>query len=194
VVANWSVEIAELRSKALTQRVQIAERPIIDGRWHVTSDGSGAYLLFTGVPFIALFAGGDGVPEVWRRDGDRLLTRAQEQCIAEAIRQWSVRTHSTRNNPGADRPAPARKSNSPDDAPLNIAPASIVAAHNTTRAAAELLSLLLTKGPLPTVEIKGFAEAAEISWASVRRARALLNIVATLTGFGRNGKWSWQIP
>jgi putative DNA primase/helicase len=59
-------------------------------------------------------------------------------------------------------------------------------------AATEWLSELLSKGPMPTRDIKQHATDAGISWATIRRAQAALRIEPSKTDFG--GGWEWALP
>lgn len=61
-------------------------------------------------------------------------------------------------------------------------------------AAAEFLSDLLGPGPVSTDEVKTECSAAGISWSTVRRAKDKLGVRAVKVGFGKSGRWSWQLP
>jgi len=69
--------------------------------------------------------------------------------------------------------------------------------HRTSRdEAADLLSELLTNGPMDTNDVRTQAQAAGLSWASVRRAKNWLKIRAERISEGGNGegKWVWRLP
>jgi hypothetical protein len=189
MVANWNGVLAELRSKALTRSVVIPEQPIADGRWHGCdvaggNRGAGAYLLFQHLPHVAIFtnrADSRG-PEVWRPDADRLVAYGHEPRIADALAVLAAEVALCRTEllgqPAAMEEALPRAS----------------ARRNPRQAAVRLLETLLAKGALRTLEIRAQATDAGISWASVRRAAASLDIVVTREGFGCNGSWTWQLP
>src|SRR5262245_52446833 len=63
----------------------------------------------------------------------------------------------------------------------------------------EFLRSLLTDGPMATAEVKREANAAGLSWATVRRAQARLGIrpirvAESRDGLGGRGYWSWSLP
>jgi hypothetical protein len=63
----------------------------------------------------------------------------------------------------------------------------------TTRdAAAEWLAELLKDGPMPVVEIREQAKAADLSWGTIRRAQHSLGIVPRKMAFGSG--WVWGLP
>src|SRR5437667_224313 len=76
-----------------THNLRLPERPIADGRWHECAAGEGQYFLFPDL-LIAIFNGGSKgeSPTVWRYDEHRILTRAQEQRIADAIARRPMRS------------------------------------------------------------------------------------------------------
>jgi putative DNA primase/helicase len=63
----------------------------------------------------------------------------------------------------------------------------------TTRdAASEWLADLLKDGPMPVVDIREQAKAADLSWRTIRRAQESLGIVPRKKAFG--GGWEWGLP
>jgi hypothetical protein len=63
----------------------------------------------------------------------------------------------------------------------------------TTRdAASEWLADLLKDGPMPVVQIRQQAKAADLSWRTIRRAQESLGIVPRKKAFG--GGWEWGLP
>ena len=61
-------------------------------------------------------------------------------------------------------------------------------------AAAEWLAELLKDGPMPVVDIREQAKAADLSWPTVRRASEKLGIIPVRQGFGPEGVWFWAMP
>ncbi len=62
-------------------------------------------------------------------------------------------------------------------------------------AASTFLTALLADGPMAVKEIQANAEGAAISWASIRRAKNDLGVVAQRSGFGGGGGgWEWALP
>jgi putative DNA primase/helicase len=59
--------------------------------------------------------------------------------------------------------------------------------------AKRFLADLLADGPLPVKTIKADADGAGYSWATIRRAKDLLDIEATREGFGKGGTWFWRL-
>jgi hypothetical protein len=63
----------------------------------------------------------------------------------------------------------------------------------TTRdAASEWLADLLKDGPMPVVDIREQAKAADLRWRTIRRAQESLGIVPRKKAFG--GGWEWGLP
>jgi hypothetical protein len=63
----------------------------------------------------------------------------------------------------------------------------------TTRdAAAEWLAELLKDGPMPVADIREQAEAADLGWRTIRRARESLGIIPRKKAFGDG--WEWGLP
>jgi hypothetical protein len=62
--------------------------------------------------------------------------------------------------------------------------------------ASNFLRRLLAAGPMPVKEIGEHAAAADISWATIERAKAVVGIVALRQSHGSSGagKWLWTIP
>lgn len=58
--------------------------------------------------------------------------------------------------------------------------------------AKQFLADLLDKGPLPTKAIKGDADGAGYSWATIRRAQKALGITASKDDM--RGPWKWSLP
>lgn len=88
-------------------------------------------------------------------------------------------------------------------AETDVTPAALLAPdapqeERMTRDDAEgLLRELLTNGPLPVKEVESEAKSAGISWRTVERAKAALNIRASRVqeGFGGGrGHWVWALP
>jgi putative DNA primase/helicase len=52
----------------------------------------------------------------------------------------------------------------------------------------------LASGPMPKTEIDEAAEASGFTAATLRRAQRELNIIARKEGFGKEGKWIWELP
>lgn len=65
-------------------------------------------------------------------------------------------------------------------------------APKTRDAAMDWLSALLKDGPLTVEEIKQQANAAELSWRTIKRANEALGIVARKRSF--SGGWEWALP
>jgi putative DNA primase/helicase len=61
-----------------------------------------------------------------------------------------------------------------------------------TSEAKEFLLEALLGGPRPVNDLKKAATAAGLSWSTVRRAQARLNITAHKTGL--EGGWEWRLP
>lgn len=53
---------------------------------------------------------------------------------------------------------------------------------------------LLGERSRPTKDVKAEAEAAGLSWATIRRAKDRLGIKAKREGYGINGQWVWVSP
>lgn len=64
---------------------------------------------------------------------------------------------------------------------------------NQRDAAAAWLLDLLADGPVPVARIKAEHKEAGHRWATVRRAKDALGIVAVRNGFGPGGGWSWTL-
>lgn len=63
----------------------------------------------------------------------------------------------------------------------------------TARKEAEVfLRQLLSGGPVRWVEVKDAADGNALSWATVRRAKKKLGVVATKDGMKEG--WSWSLP
>jgi hypothetical protein len=60
--------------------------------------------------------------------------------------------------------------------------------------AEDLLLDLLGSNAVPVTDVKAEAKAAGIAWASVRRAKDRLGVIAERDGFGSEGKWLWRLP
>lgn len=60
--------------------------------------------------------------------------------------------------------------------------------------AAGFLRELLKNGPVGSEQIKVEAKAAGVKWASVRRAKEAIGIVARKMGFGEKAGWCWVLP
>lgn len=60
--------------------------------------------------------------------------------------------------------------------------------------AKEFLTRMLAMGPVPKSEIDDAAEANSITKRTLARAKAELGIVAKREGFGKEGKWLWEMP
>ena len=61
--------------------------------------------------------------------------------------------------------------------------------------AEEFLLESLATGPMPQKEIRSHADAAGISWASLKRAKRALDVEASrLGGIGASGRWIWHLP
>jgi AAA domain len=60
--------------------------------------------------------------------------------------------------------------------------------------AEDLLLDLLGSNAVPVTDVKAEAKAAGIAWASVRRAKVRLGVIAERDGFGSEGKWLWRLP
>jgi len=71
---------------------------------------------------------------------------------------------------GADDPAPARSE------------------------AVDFLRQVLESGPVPTEQIKVEAKAAGVKWATLRKAKASLDVRSRKTGFGKDAVWNWVMP
>lgn len=63
---------------------------------------------------------------------------------------------------------------------------------SATDAASSYLHFLLANGPVSTEDIRVEAEANGHSWATIRRAKQALGILATKTTM--QGGWTWQLP
>ena len=67
----------------------------------------------------------------------------------------------------------------------------------TARAeAAEFLSEILAHGPMPQKEVKAAAEGAGLAWATVRRAKGRIGVIAERKSIGASGagQWVWTLP
>lgn len=53
---------------------------------------------------------------------------------------------------------------------------------------------LLKHGPVASEQIKIEAKSADVKWASVRRAKETIGIVARKVGFGEKAGWCWVLP
>jgi hypothetical protein len=60
--------------------------------------------------------------------------------------------------------------------------------------AEELLRDILAGGPVAMKDIQAEAREAGLSWATVRRAKDRLGVIAERDGFGSEGKWLWRLP
>lgn len=60
--------------------------------------------------------------------------------------------------------------------------------------AAEWLRTLLADGPMPAGEVKGAAKDDGIAPRTLDRAKQALGVVARREGFGRGGRWVWELP
>jgi hypothetical protein len=70
-----------------------------------------------------------------------------------------------------------------------------VADKSATEEAADLLSDILASGSVPQKEIRAQADAAGISWPSLKRAKRALGVEAHREGgIGANGRWVWCLP
>lgn len=58
--------------------------------------------------------------------------------------------------------------------------------------AMQILRVALSAGPLPVCEVQEIFKAAGVSWATARRAQALMVIRAEKSGF--NSGWVWRLP
>lgn len=91
-----------------------------------------------------------------------------------------------------------------DAEPVNISANEAMAAgaeggdHSTRVEAEEFLKEMLADGPMPAKEIEREAEAAGLSWATVRRAKTHLGMKAqreTASEFASGkGQWIWALP
>lgn len=60
--------------------------------------------------------------------------------------------------------------------------------------ARQFLVDLLAAGPVPTKTVQADAIGMGLSWATVRRAKEALGVVAERAGFGRGGSFNWRLP
>lgn len=60
--------------------------------------------------------------------------------------------------------------------------------------AEEWLTGLLKDGPMKATDIEAEAAKVKVSWGTVRRAQATLEIAKKRTGYGANGFWEWDLP
>ena len=56
------------------------------------------------------------------------------------------------------------------------------------------LRALLEDGPTPAKRVRGEADGAGHSWATIRRAARRLRVEVVRSGFGRGGQWMWSLP
>jgi hypothetical protein len=64
---------------------------------------------------------------------------------------------------------------------------------NSTSAGDFLISLLVD-GKKPVAEIKDAANAHCHPWRNVERAKTKLGVRAVREGFGKDGRWMWELP
>ena len=175
----WSQAIDELCAKMLIAGVELPTAWVVDDGWHKCEGG--AYRLNSQLPFFAFFAANGGSPVVSRHDAQRLLTMHQEALIASALARcpnMGVPAHSA---------APTVS--------LETEPARVNAAANGVLTKAQtLLKTLLEARAVPTLEIQKRATAAGFRWMTVRRAAVAIGVSANRIGFGRGGKWQWELP
>jgi putative DNA primase/helicase len=93
-------------------------------------------------------------------------------------------------------------------APVTITADQALAAHDqatdsltggklpTKAEAEEFLRDALADGPAPVTELQADAKAAGLSWATIRRAKDCLGVIAERESQGREGKgrWLWRVP
>lgn len=66
---------------------------------------------------------------------------------------------------------------------------------STRTEAEEFLSEFLASGPRPQKEVKEHAEGADISWATIKRAKKALGVKADrVGGAAGTGRWEWSLP
>jgi hypothetical protein len=176
VIANWTVAIPALRAKMLNRGLLLPDHPITDGKWH--SCGLGWYNLSPVLPMMALFHNpADGLaPSVWQADEHRRMTMSQELRVGDAIAQLPA--------------APTKYADLRANAPSRSSPS----VHSALEAAKRVLSHLLAHGPVATEEVRAQTARAGASWATVRRAAALLGVTVERIGFGGSGRWLWRLP
>ncbi len=177
MIANWTVAISALRAKMLNRGLLLPDDPIVNGKWHPC--GAGWYNLSPALPLMALFHNtSDGqAPSVWQEDENRRMTMAEEQRVRDAA---------------AKKPTVSPASRAAVLGDVNGRHGRRV--HTALEAAKRLLIHILAVGPVATEEIRAKAGGAGASWASVRRAAALLGVIAERRGFGGSGCWLWRLP
>lgn len=65
-------------------------------------------------------------------------------------------------------------------------------AANAVTEAEQFLREILSGGPVPSTQVRSDAASAGIAWASVRRAKTVLGVVASKLGMA--GGWHWMLP
>lgn len=60
--------------------------------------------------------------------------------------------------------------------------------------AAKFLRELLGTGPMDSKDVQAEAEEAGYSWATIRRAKDELGVAVSRDGFGKDGKFTWNLP
>ena len=60
--------------------------------------------------------------------------------------------------------------------------------------AADWLMGLLAVGPMPVPEIRKAAEADCQGWRTIERAKKALGVVSRRDGYGRTGRFTWELP
>jgi hypothetical protein len=200
MMANWQPLLGQLRSNMLKHGIELPANPLADNRWH-PCDG-GHYYMFAQMPPRALFGLRAGALRLWQPD-DRLFSLQLQREIAAAAASCPAERPTDRKG-ATVRPATKQSrmcrllKSGQGDGTCDALAANGSTCHPTSATALAkaqtLLLSLLDERATPTLEIRERATTVGVSWMTVRRAAAAIGVSANRIGFGRGGKWQWELP
>jgi hypothetical protein len=159
--------------------------------------------MFAQMPPRALFGLRAGALQLWQPD-DRLFSLQLQREIAAAASSCPAERPADRKGasirPGTKQQSPigtllksgqgdgTRDALEANGSLCHPDPASALARAQT------LLLTLLDGRAVCALEIRARATAVGVSWMTMRRAAAAIGVSANRIGFGRGGKWQWDLP
>jgi hypothetical protein len=195
---DWRPLLGDLHSAALAAGVNMPLSPVTDSEWHVCAaaggpPNGGAYLMFE-FDAVALFGrrAAGSPPQIWDDEWQPASRTVQERlwlriaAVLETFPSVTKRAEHKTRSPATVRVNGYATANVAISPPRSSSPA--------LRASQAFLEAKLAKGPVLTAEIHAQAANANVSWASIRRAAAVIGVVVMREGYGASGHWYWGLP